>query len=106
MIALKNIRTATSALVTLPIIQAAVLILSLDGYYEISVFCTGPQFSVLSPFFGLPHILFLGLLALGLASLIWRATRPVYFVLAVVGSAALPVQAMLVHKHVLTCDAL
>jgi hypothetical protein len=73
-------------------------------YYEITVLCTGPASSWLSWVFGLLHLSFFGLLALGKASLAWRAARPTYLILIVVGLAALPIQAMFVHSHVLTCD--
>lgn len=80
------------------------LLVSSDAYFEISLFCTGPRSSVLAWGFGLLHLSFLGLFALGMASLPWRVGRLAYVLLILAGFAALPVQAALVHAHVLKCD--
>ena len=95
---------AAPAVVTMLILQAVVLGVSLDTYYEITIFCTGPATGWIQWTFALLHLSFLGLFALGIASLLWRAARPAYLILIILGLAALPVQAMLVHSHVLKCD--
>ena len=101
---LKQLLSAAPAIVSMLILQVAVLFVSLDAYYEISVFCTGPATSWLSWVFGLFHLSFLALLALGIASLAWREARPTYLIIIALGFAILPVQATLVHSHILTCD--
>ena len=101
---LKELLFAAPAVVTMLILQVVVLSVSLGGFYEISVFCTGPTSSWLSGAFGLLHLSFLVLLALGMASLAWPAARPAYLLMIVAGLALLPIQATLVRSHNLTCD--
>ena len=100
----KQLLSAAPAVASMLFLQVVVLSVSLDAYYEISVFCTGPASSWLSWVFGLLHLSFLALLALGMASLAWRAARPAYLVMIVVGLAILPIQATLVHSGILKCD--
>lgn len=101
---LTKLLTAAPAVVFMLVLQVVVLFAGMGTYYEISIFCTGPASSWLSWVFGLVHLSFLGLLALGLASLAWRPARPAYLIVIFLGMAALPVQAALVHSHVLKCD--
>ena len=96
--------TAAPAVVVMLLLQAVVLFVSMDTYYEITIFCTGPSMGWVQWTFALLHLSLLGLFALGLASLAWRAARPAYLILIALGLAALPIQAMLVHSHVLKCD--
>ena len=99
-----NILTAAPIVVFMLILQIVVLFVSLEAYPEISIFCTGPATGWIQSAFGLLHISFLGLLALGMASLAWRAARPSYLILILLCLVVLPVQAVLVQSHVLTCD--
>jgi hypothetical protein len=101
---LTKILTAAPTVVLMLIVQVLVLVLTLNTHFEISIFCTGPRTSWLSWAFGLLHFSFLGLLALGMASLAWRPARPAYLILILLGLAVLPVQAMLVHSDTLKCD--
>lgn len=101
---LTKLLTAAPAVVFMLIVQLVVLFVSWDTYYEITIFCTGPATGWIQWTFALIHLSFLGLLVLGLASLVWLAARPAYLILILLGLAALPVQAMLVHSHVLKCD--
>ena len=101
---LKSLLTARLAVIFMLVVQVVILLVSLETYYEISIFCTGPESSSLSWTFGLLHFAFIGLLVLGLASLARQAARPFYLILTLVGLSALPVQAVLVHSNVLQCD--
>jgi hypothetical protein len=101
---LTKLLTAAPAVVVMLVLQAVVLFVSMDTYYEITIFCTGPATGWVQWTFALLHLSFLGLFALGITSLAWRAARPAYLILIFLGLAALPVQAMLVHSHVLKCD--
>lgn len=101
---LSKLLTAASAVVFMLILQVVALWVGLNGYAEITVFCTGPANGWIQWAFALLHLSFLGLFALGIASLIWRRVRPVYLILILLCLAALPVQAILVHAHVLKCD--
>jgi hypothetical protein len=101
---LTRLLNAAPAVVFMLILQVVVLSLSLETYHEISIFCTGPATGWIQWTFALLHLSFLGLLALGLVSLIWRSARPAYLILIFLGLAALPVQATLVLSRVLKCD--
>jgi hypothetical protein len=101
---LTKLLIAAPAVVTMLVLQVVVLFVGLDTYYEITIFCTGPATGWIQWTFALLHVSFLGLLALGIASLVWRAARPAYLILICLGLAALPIQAMLVHSHTLRCD--
>jgi len=101
---LAKLLTAALAVVVMLALQALVLFVSLDAYHEISIFCTGPATGWVQWTFALLHLSFLGLFALGVASLAWRTARPAYLILIFLGLAALPIQAMLVHSQVLRCD--
>lgn len=81
-----------------------VLIVSLNTYGEVSIFCAGPAHGLLPLAFALLHLLFLVLLAVGIVSLKLRRVRPFYLIILVIGLAALPVQAKLVHAGALKCD--
>lgn len=71
---------------------------------EISVFCTGPASSPLSLLFGLLHLLFVGLLLVGVVSLAIPRLRMLYIALLAAALIMLPAQAMLVSDGALTCD--
>jgi hypothetical protein len=101
---LTKLLKAAPAVVAMLVLQMAVLFTGLGTYHEITIFCTGPATGWVQWTFALLHLSFLGLLALGMASLAWRAARPAYLILIFLGLAALPLQAMLVHSHVLKCD--
>lgn len=70
-----------------------------------SIFCTGPASSNLGMFFGLVHLLFLGLLILGLVSLFAPRGRLAYITLMLLTLPLLPAQAWLVEQGKLSCDA-
>ena len=103
---LAKLLTAAPAVVFMLVLQVAVLFAGMGTYYEITIFCTGPATGWVQWAFALLHLSFLGLFALGLASLAWHPARPAYVILILLGLAALPVQAVLVHSHVLKCDLL
>jgi hypothetical protein len=85
-------------------VQVLVLLASLGPLLKVSIFCTGPRSSVLAGLFGGIHLLFLGLLVLGLLSLRFSSLRLAYAALLVIGLGALPLQAMLVSNGDLQCD--
>ena len=99
-----NLLRAKLAVITMLVVQVLVLLIGLDAYYEVTIFCTGPTTSPYSWIFGSLHFAFLGLLGLGIASLRWRNSRPIYLILILVSLAALPMQMKLVHAQVLQCD--
>jgi len=101
---LPKLLTAAPTVLFMLIIQVVVLAVSMNNYYEMTIFCTGPATGWIQWTFALLHLSFLGLLALGVVSLVWRAARPAYLILIVLGLAGLPIQATLVHSHVLKCD--
>lgn len=86
------------------LVQITLLGLSLDAITEISIFCTGPAASRLSPLFGILHLLLSGLLVLGLLSLRLVRLRGPYIGLLIAAMIALPVQATLVFHGILSCD--
>jgi len=104
MFAFTQDRRGAALVAFLLLLQWALLWLSMDAYVEISVFCTGPASSGLSLPFGLLHLLFLGLLLLGVVSLAAPGLRLSYIALLAAALAMLPVQAVLVSDGVLTCD--
>jgi hypothetical protein len=77
---------------------------SVSGYEQTSVFCTGPTSSRLSWAFGGLHLLFLALLVMGLLSIKALRLRAPYVGLLTAALVILPVQASLVHRGVLQCD--
>ena len=103
---LRNLLTAAPAVLMMLVLQIMVLVISLDTYGEVSVFCTGPaDGGLLQWTFSLLHLLFLALLAVGIFSLKFRRMRPFYLIIMVIGLVALPVQAKLVQAGDLKCDA-
>jgi hypothetical protein len=105
MIFLSKSFAATAIIVLMLIFQIVTLGISLNSHPEISIFCTGPADGWLQWAFSLLHLSFLGLFALGVISLKWHRAKPLYIVALLIGLAALPVQAKLVHSKVLQCDA-
>jgi hypothetical protein len=87
------------------LLQLGILWASVSGYEQISIFCTGPATSNLSWVFGARHLLFLALFVMGLLSIRATALRVPYLALLTVALIILPVQASLVHRHALSCDA-
>ena len=84
--------------------QLVVLFLSLGPLVSSSVFCTGPSASSIAGLFGVVHLLFSALLALGALSIRFEVLRLPYAVLLLIGLSALPVQAHLVSTGRLQCD--
>lgn len=101
---LRKLLTAAPAVLVMLIVQMVALIISLNTYNEISIFCTGPDHGWLQWIFALLHVSFFVLVVVGIVSLKWRRARPFYLIILVAGLAALPVQAKLVHAGVLQCD--
>src|SRR4051812_688938 len=97
MASLRNLLTAAPAVLVMLVFQIMVLIISLDTYGEVSIFCTGPADGLLQWTFALLHLLFLVLLAVGIFSLKLSRVRPFYLIILIISLAALPVQAKLVH---------
>lgn len=85
--------------------QLLVFVWTLSSWPEATIFCTGPATGLIPWLFGLLHFGFLGLLLFGFASLKWSRARPVYLIGLCVCLAALPVQARLVQRQILSCDA-
>ena len=85
--------------------QLGVLWLSVSGYEQFSIFCTGPASSHLGWLFGGLHLLFLALLLLGLVSMKAVRLRTVYLAALTAALVTLPVQGTFVHRGVLSCDA-
>jgi hypothetical protein len=90
------------AVAALLLVQLVALLLS-DRFLW-SIFCTGSAPSNLGTFFGLVHLLFVGLLMLGLVSLFAPRARMAYITLLLVALPLLPAQAWLVEQGKLTCD--
>ena len=88
------------------VLQVVLFYLSMDELMQISFFCTGPASNPLGLLFGLIHLLFLGLLLFGLLSLGVSEFRVPYIGLLAAALLTLPVQAWLVERQQLTCDAL
>lgn len=97
-------RRGTNLITGLLITQMALLWLSLDSVHEISIACAGPASSDLGGLFFVLHLGFVGLFLIGVWSLSLPRLRSWYVALLVVAIAALPVQAMLVSRDVLTCS--
>jgi hypothetical protein len=97
----KHGRLVVAALLAL---QLLLLWLSLGPLYQISAFCTGPSSSAVAGVFGGLHVLFLGLVFLGLFALRFAHVRLIYVVVLLLGAAALPIQAKLVAEGELRCD--
>ena len=87
------------------LVQLAGLSISVSGYEQVSLFCTGPAASKLGWLFGGLHLLFLALLMCGALSFVFPRLRLPYVVILCAALAVLPVQASLVHQRVLSCDA-
>jgi hypothetical protein len=87
------------------LVQLAVLWMSVSGFEQFSIFCTGPATSKLSWLFGGLHLLFLALLLLGLLSIKAIRLRAPYLALLTAALVILPVQGSFVHRGVLSCDA-
>jgi hypothetical protein len=77
----------------------------MDEMMQISFFCTGPASNPLGLLFGLIHLLFFGLLFLGVLSLRFSEFRLAYVGLLAAALLTLPAQALLVERHDLSCDA-
>ena len=86
------------------LVQLAVLSISVNGYEQVSVFCTGPASSKLGWLFGGLHFLFLALLAVGPLSFAFLKLRAPYAGILIAALLMLPVQASLVQHRVLSCD--
>ena len=84
--------------------QIVVFWASVSGHEQFSIFCTGPASSSLSWLFSGLHLLFLGLLMLGLLSMKVARLRGPYLALLTLALVMLPVQARFVHGGVLSCD--
>jgi len=104
MIEFANGKRGTVAVAILLIFQASLFVLSMDALMEMSVFCTGPASSALSVPFGLLHLLFVGLLLMGITSLVVAKLRLPYIALLTVALLMLLVQVLLVWNDVLICD--
>ena len=104
MVAPKKSRRAALVVLLMLIFQLVMLGISFGSRPEISIFCTGFGHGWIQWAFAILHISFLGLLALGVMSLRWHRAMPFYLGALVVGLAALPLQAKLVHTKVLQCD--
>ena len=104
MSAISKLVGSRASVAGLLLVQAALLLLTLDGYLDISIFCTGPASSRTGLFFTVLHFLLLALFPLGLCALASRRARPFYLALTVAALALLPVQAALVRSQLLTCD--
>ena len=86
------------------LVQLGVLWLSVTGYEQFSIFCTGPASSNLSWFFGALHLLFLAVLLLGFVSIRAARLRAPYLAVLTAALVILPVQGSFVHRGVLSCD--
>ena len=106
MLAFINSARGMALVGVLLIVQISLFWLSMDAgaYAKISIFCTGPASSGLGLLFGLLHLLFFGLLLVGLLSLGVTTLRLLYIVLLLVGILMLPLQAILVSNGELSCD--
>jgi hypothetical protein len=98
-------KAGTALVGALLLMQATLFSLSMDSLVQISIFCTAPASSPWSLPFGLLHVLLLCLLIVGLVSLHFVRLRLFYIVLAIAALSALPIQASLVSKGTLWCDA-
>ncbi len=87
------------------LVQLGVLWLSLSGYEQFSVFCTGSASSNLSWLFGGLHLLFLAMLLLGFVSIKAVTLRAPYLAVLTAALVILPVQGSFVQRGVLSCDA-
>src|SRR5262245_5399487 len=105
MIALMKGSKGVTVVAAFLILQVVLFWLSMGELMQISFFCTGPASSPLGLLFGLIHLLILGLLLLGVVSLPVPDLRLPYVGLLAAALLALPIQASLVQRHHLTCDA-
>jgi hypothetical protein len=79
--------------------------LSMDAYMSISIFCTVSASSHLGLLFSLLHLLFIGLIVLGILSFPLSRLRLPYIALLAAALAMLPVQGELVSDGIISCDA-
>lgn len=86
------------------VVQLSLLWISVTGYEQFSMFCSGSASSNLSWLFGGLHLLFLALFFLGLLSIKALRLRAPYVALLAAALVTLPVQGDLVHRGVLSCD--
>jgi succinate-acetate transporter protein len=86
------------------LVQLAVLAVSVSGYEQISIFCTGPATSKLSWLFGGLHLLFLALLVVGALSFVFVRFRAPYVGILCAALALLPVQASFIGQRLMSCD--
>ncbi|UKK86082.1 hypothetical protein L7H23_08260 [Sphingopyxis sp. BSN-002] len=93
-----------AAVATLLAVQLFIAAISVAAVPEIGIFCTAPQDPVLENF-GWVHALYVALLLVGLASLIWKPARLPYVIAFLLSSAALPLQYWWVQEGRLYCDA-
>jgi len=91
-------------IVALLFIQTLILYMSINNFFEISIFCTATHEPALE-YFGAIHWVYAGLLLLGLVSLAWRRIRLVYAASLLLSLLVLPAQAWLVDEDRLYCDA-
>lgn len=85
-------------------LQAFLAILSFNGVWAISIFCTATRDPALDAF-GWLHVVYAGLFLLGLIALMWQRLRLPYAIALALSLLALPVQYWLVHEERLYCDA-
>jgi cytochrome c oxidase subunit IV len=85
-------------------LQALLAILSFNGVWAISIFCTATRDPALDAF-GWIHFVYAGLFLSGLLAIMWRRLRLPYAIVLALSLLALPVQYWLVHDERLYCDA-
>lgn len=90
--------------ISLLFLQALLAILSFNGVWAISLFCTASHDPALRAV-GYVHVVYAALFLIGLVAIGWRGLRLPYAIALALSLTALPIQYWLVHEKRLYCDA-